>query len=77
MTDIVGRRLGRPTATVTTGPSLGRTVDFEPAGPHLTGGTSGPAFGAGSYRVKFAYRFEPCPGGQDPLTAYSAEFTIH
>jgi hypothetical protein len=36
----------------------------------------GLAFGAGSYRLKFTYRLESAPEGDEPLTAYSAEFTI-
>jgi hypothetical protein len=75
-TDIIGCRLGRPTATVTIGPGAARTVEFDPHSFHLTHGDTGLAFGAGSYRLKFTYRLESAPEGDEPLTAYSAEFTI-
>jgi hypothetical protein len=75
--DIQGCRLGRPTATVEIGPGLGQAVELDPSSFHLNTGSAGPAFGAGTYRVKFTYRVEPGPGGgADPLTAYSPEFTI-
>ncbi|HEV8558150.1 MAG TPA: hypothetical protein VGR06_17390 [Actinophytocola sp.] len=76
-TDITGCALGRPTVTVTIGPGLGQRIEIDPASFHLTrGGPGGPAFGAGTYRVKFTYRGEPTLGGEDPFTAYSPEFTI-
>jgi hypothetical protein len=75
-TDVTGCRLGRPTATVTIGPGAGRAVEFDPHSFHLTHGGSGLAFGAGSYRVKFTYRLETGPEGDQPLSAYSAEFPI-
>jgi hypothetical protein len=74
-TDILGCRLGRPTATVEIGPELGQRVELDPASSHLTG-TGGPAFGTGSYRVAFTYRLEPGAGGGNPAVAYSAEFPI-
>jgi hypothetical protein len=76
-TDIVGCQLGRPTATVAIGPSLGRTVEIDPSSFHFASGIRGPAFGAGVYRVKFTCRFQPAAGGDDPVTVYSPEFTIH
>src|SRR5207244_1969271 len=77
-TDITGCALGRPTATVTIGPGLGRQVEIDPASVHLNRGAppGTRAFGAGTYRVKFTYRVEPAVGGEDPLTAYSPEFAI-
>lgn len=75
-TDIVGCRLGRPTATVEIGPGLDQLAVLDPAGFHLTSGTSGPAFGSGSYRVAFTYRVEAGAGDENPVVAYSAEFSI-
>jgi hypothetical protein len=75
-TDITGCKLGRPTLTVIVGPGLGRSAQLDPNSFHLTGGRTGPAFGAGTYRVKFTYRLDPEVGGEDPLVAYSAEFAI-
>jgi hypothetical protein len=72
-TDVLGCRLGRPTMTVQIGPALGRTVALDPTGFHLAGGQ---AFGNGTYRVKFTYRSDPALGGEDPFTAYSAEFAM-
>jgi hypothetical protein len=69
-TDIVGCRLGRPTATVETGPGLGHQVDLDPTSFHLASG--GPAFDAGTYRVRFTCRLEPGMGGEDPLVVCSA-----
>ena len=75
-TDILGCQLGRPTATVTIGPGQGRAVELDPSSFHLTTDAGGPGFGAGTYRVKFTYRVEPAPRGEDQLTAYSPEFAI-
>lgn len=75
-TDIVGCRLGRPTATVPIGPGLGHAIELDPSSFHLADDTGGSAFGAGLYRVTFTYRLESAVGGEDPLTAYSAEFAI-
>jgi hypothetical protein len=74
--DITGCKLGRPTMTVTVAPGLGRSAQLDPNSFHLTGGRTGPAFGAGTYRVKFTYRLDPEVGGEDPFVAYSAEFAI-
>jgi len=75
-TDILGCQLGRPTATVSIGPGTGSLVAFDPRSFHLLSGRTGLAFGAGRYRVKFTYALESDAGGAEPLTAYSAEFTI-
>ena len=57
------------------GPETGKTADLDPASFHLQArGTGG--FGAGTYRVKLTYRDDPGLGGEDPFTAYSAEFAI-
>ncbi|MFL6073350.1 MAG: hypothetical protein ACJ73S_08155 [Mycobacteriales bacterium] len=78
--DVLGCGMGRPTLTVAIGPGRGRAVAFDPHSFHLAGGPggtgAGPGFGAGTYRVRFTYRLEREPGGEDPLVAYSAEFAI-
>jgi hypothetical protein len=75
-TDILGCRLGRPTATVVIGPHQSQTVSLDPHSFHLTGGATTIGFGPGTYRIKFAYRTEPELGGDDPFAAYSPEFGI-
>jgi hypothetical protein len=70
--DITGCALGRPTATVTLGPGLGQAVTIDPNSFHLRESPIGP----GTYRVKFGYRLEQDPMGQEPLTAYSPEFSV-
>jgi hypothetical protein len=75
-TDVLGCKLGRPTTTVTFGPGTGQTVELDPASFHLAGNGAGPAFGAGTYRVKFTCRPDPAAGGEDPLVAYSPVFTV-
>lgn len=58
------------------GPGLDLEVELDPTSFHLASDAGGPAFGAGTHRMKFTYRLEPGMGGQDPLPAYSAEFPI-
>jgi hypothetical protein len=75
-TDITGCRLGRPTMTVKIAAGLGRSVTFDPYSFHLTAGKAGPAFGPGTYRVKFTYRFDADMGIEDPMVAFCAEFKV-
>jgi hypothetical protein len=73
--DITGCRLGRPTMTVAIGAGASKALTIDPNSFHLTGGSE-PGLVAGSYRVKFTYRFAQEVGGDDPFAVYSAEFTI-
>lgn len=75
-TDLTGCQLRRPTMVVTIPPGRGRTVTLDPGSVHLTNGGTGPGFGPGAYRVKFTYALESGGDGTEPLTAYSAVFTI-
>jgi len=75
--DIPACALGRPPLTVAIGPSLGRTVSFNPFSVHFGVVTDArPALNAGSYRVKFTYRSGAGDDAQEPLVAYSASFPI-
>jgi hypothetical protein len=75
-TDIIGCALGRPTATVTIEPGRTDPIELDPASFHLTNRGTGPAIGAGTYRVKLTYRTEPESTGADPFTVYSPEFLV-
>jgi hypothetical protein len=70
--DITGCGLGRPPATAAIGPGLGRVIVLDPSS-FLFDVTPGPAFGAGTYRVKFTYGYD---AGDESQTAYSAQFSV-
>jgi hypothetical protein len=63
-TDISSCRMDRPTLTVSLGPGQIRTVSFDSA------------FARGTYRIRFTYRMTQEVAGDDPLAAYSAEFSV-
>jgi hypothetical protein len=59
-------------------PGHGRVVTLDPLSIHFKDGSASqaPAFEAGTYRIRFTYRLEPGPEGEEPLEAFSDTFTI-
>jgi hypothetical protein len=74
---ITGCALGRPTMTVAIGSERGRTITIDPRSMHLQKAAAGAplAFGAGTYRITFRYRFSPQMGAGEQ-TVYSATFQV-
>jgi hypothetical protein len=69
----------RAPATIAVGPRLGRTATINPLSANfgVAPGSSTPAFSAGIYRIKFTYRLELEPEGEEPNEVYSNSFEIH
>jgi hypothetical protein len=57
-------------------PGHGYTVNLDPKSDLFGVDPNTPAFGEGTYRVKFSYRLAPEPEGEEPLIIYSQEFKI-
>jgi hypothetical protein len=74
---ITGCALGRPTMTVAIGSGRGRTITIDPRSMHLQKAAAGAplAFGAGTYRITFRYRFSPQMGAGEQ-TVSSATFQV-
>jgi hypothetical protein len=76
---VLGCAVGRAPLVVAIGPGRGRVVTINPFSIHLSMGmppTSKPAVGAGTYRIKFAYRVSSTPGAGEPFAAVSGPFSI-
>ncbi len=76
---LLGCAVGRPPLVVAIGPGQGQMVRIDPFSVHfgVSPGAAAPAFGGGTYRIKFAYRLEPGPEGETPYEVYSKEFSIN
>jgi len=76
---LLGCAVARAPLVVAIGSGQGQTVRIDPFSVHfgVSPGAAAPAFGAGTYRIKFAYRLEPGPEGETPYEAYSKEFSIN
>ena len=73
-----GCGLERLPLVVAIGPAQGRTVTLDPFSLHfgVTPAAAQPAFAAGTYRIKFTYRFAIGPEAVEPEETYSQPFLI-
>ena len=75
---IQGCSLGRVPLVMPIGPGRARRVSVNPRSVHfgVTTSTPDPAFGVGTYRVKFSYGLVPGQEVEESKVVYSPEFSI-
>ncbi len=75
---ILGCNMERLAFVFAIGPGRGRTVQINPRSIHfgVVADSAQPAFGAGTYRIKFTYRINRGPEGYEPNSAYSEPFPV-
>jgi hypothetical protein len=74
--EVVGCPMRRAPLVVSLAPGHGYTVSLDPKSDLFAASPQAPAFGEGTYRIKFSYRLAPEPEGEEPFSVYSQEFRI-
>jgi hypothetical protein len=74
---ITGCGIERAPSVIRIGPGEVMDVEIDPNSGHFqTTDSFEPAFGEGTYRLRFSYRMAPGPEAETPQSAFSPEFTI-
>lgn len=70
--------VARPSLAVAIEPGQGQVVIIDPLSFNFQAisGSTEPGFGAGTYRIKFSYRFVPKPDLPEPDAAFSEAFQV-